>query len=188
MQPYKEQSAETTTTIAMEHREIEDDCTYKGKKYSINDKIEDGCESICKCVSPDEPVVCEPRCPKNNHTVAMHEQCVTVPDPKDGCCKIELCDVTLDDHEQSTMAVVSTPSSPLNDINVNNNKKNATSSDTGIISATNEKYDCKHNGSKYKIGMHKEKVATISVYLRPLCAISVWLLSEIPLPYFLIIV
>lgn len=123
-------------------------------------------------MSPGEPVQCELRCSKSNHTIATHEQCVTVPDPKDGCCKIELCDVTLDDHEQSTMATVPTSSTQFdimkgshttNGSNYDNNK-NTSLANASINYDTNEKYDCEHNGSKYKIGMHKENATTKIVY------------------------
>lgn len=145
-----------------------DFCLFKGKKYGINEKIEDGCESICKCVVSPATIECEPRCPKMNHTIT-HEQCVTVPDPKDLCCHIELCDVTLDDHEQgSAIAIVPAPPSfDAMKIKKGNHTTNLLSSDykerksttSSAIPAikydSNEKRDCEHNGNKYEIGTTK---------------------------------
>lgn len=149
-----------------------DFCFYKGKKYAINEKIEDGCESICKCMSSSATVECEPRCPKMNHTATSHEQCVNVPDPKDLCCHIELCDVTLDDHEQGS-AISIVPAPPSFDgmkIKKGNHTTNLLSSyykersstAAGMIPSnataaatvqnSNENFDCEHNGNKYKIG------------------------------------
>lgn len=142
-----------------------DYCIYKGQKYAINEPIEDGCESVCKCMSSSATVECEPRCPKMNHTTAMHEQCVTVPDPKDVCCHIELCDVTLDDHEQGgAISIVPAPPSLVDAMK--NKKMNRTTN--GLISESkerastaasiaavkdpNEKYNCENNGNKYTIG------------------------------------
>lgn len=168
---------------AIEMREMDDYCVYKGKKYMINERIEDGCANICKCVSSSVPVECQPRCPKKNRTTVMHEQCVTVPDPKDGCCEIEFCDVTLDDHEQSTMATVPTSPLPLGTNNgshtaietTDNNRKHAFSTDTSIIDDTKEKYDCEHNGSKYKTGMQCTKK---TVAIAKVCSVhhAAWLL------------
>ncbi|XP_055308987.1 putative epidermal cell surface receptor isoform X2 [Sitodiplosis mosellana] len=148
-----------------------DYCVFKGKKYAINEKIEDGCERICKCIASSVTVECEPRCPKMNHTTATHEQCVIVPDPKDLCCHIELCDVTLDDHDQGS-AIAIVPAPPSFDamkmkkgnrtINLSSSdyKERASTSASSIPSVAadtaehdpNEKYDCEYNGSKYKIG------------------------------------
>lgn len=125
-----------------------DYCTFKGKKYAFNEKIEDGCESICKCMPSTASVECEPRCPKMNHTTAMHEQCVTVPDPKDLCCHIELCDVTLDDHEQGPIAIVPAPPSLVDAMK---NKTQIPAGPVGHLSHDPD-YDCEYNGSKYKIG------------------------------------
>lgn len=148
-----------------------DYCIYKGQKYAINERIEDGCERICKCMASSVSVECEPRCPKVNHTSVAHEQCVSVPDPKDLCCYIELCDVTLDDHEQGAIAIVPAPPSLVDAMKnrnasntnhtsngFNNDDKELTSTAaTGDNRDPNEKYDCQHNGSKYKIGTHTHK-------------------------------
>lgn len=170
-----------------------DYCVYKGRKYAINERIEDGCESICKCMASSASVECEPRCPKHNQTTATREQCVSVPDPKDLCCQITLCDVTFDDHEQGAIAIVPAPpslvdamkhsngpntnrtSNELNNNNSNNTHKELTPSDTSAAAAVsdvdaaagdaNEKYNCEHNGSKYKIGIVTKKLANKIVYL-----------------------
>ncbi|XP_039969685.1 putative epidermal cell surface receptor isoform X2 [Bactrocera tryoni] len=74
------------------------DCHYKGSVYKFRERLEIGCEQICHC---DEGGVmnCKSRCPERNHT--RLDKCVYVKDPKDICCQLELCDVTLDDHEQT---------------------------------------------------------------------------------------
>ncbi|XP_032593647.1 putative epidermal cell surface receptor isoform X3 [Drosophila grimshawi] len=73
------------------------DCHYQGSVYKFRERLEIGCEQICHC---DEGGImnCRPRCPERNYTRA--DKCVYVKDPKDVCCQLELCDVTLDDHEQ----------------------------------------------------------------------------------------
>ena len=73
-------------------------CSREGKTYSINERIEIGCEEICTCHESGE-MKCTPRCPKMNMTNSDH--CVTVKDSKDSCCEVQLCDVSLDDHEQT---------------------------------------------------------------------------------------
>lgn len=146
-----------------------DYCVYKGRKYAINERIEDGCESICKCMASSATVECEPRCSKHNHTSASSEQCVSFPDPKDSCCSIELCDVTLDDHEQGAISIVPAPPSLVdaNKSRKGSNKNRTTNglardheeltapavSTIGSGHDLNEKHDCEHNGSKYTIGM-----------------------------------
>uniref|UniRef100_A0A1A9VGW7 Epidermal cell surface receptor n=1 Tax=Glossina austeni TaxID=7395 RepID=A0A1A9VGW7_GLOAU len=79
------------------------DCHYNGGVYKFRERLEIGCEQICHC---DEGGVmnCKPRCAARNHT--RLDKCVFVKDPKDVCCQLQLCDVTLDDHEQ-------TPSPPV---------------------------------------------------------------------------
>ncbi|KRK03130.1 uncharacterized protein Dyak_GE24910, isoform C [Drosophila yakuba] len=73
------------------------DCHYMGGIYKFRERLEIGCEQICHCA--EEGVMdCRPRCPERNHT--RMDKCVYVKDPKDVCCQLELCDVTLDDHEQ----------------------------------------------------------------------------------------
>lgn len=73
-------------------------CSYKGKIYAPNERIEIDCDEICSCHASGE-MKCTPRCPKMNMTNSDH--CVTVKDSKDSCCEVQLCDVSLDDHEQS---------------------------------------------------------------------------------------
>ncbi|XP_073819079.1 stranded at second transmembrane protein isoform X1 [Musca autumnalis] len=73
------------------------DCYFNGGIYKFRERLEIGCEQICHC---DEGGImnCRPRCPERNHT--RPDKCVFVKDPKDVCCQLEFCDVTLDDHEQ----------------------------------------------------------------------------------------
>uniref|UniRef100_T1PDW3 Fibronectin type 3 n=1 Tax=Musca domestica TaxID=7370 RepID=T1PDW3_MUSDO len=73
------------------------DCYFNGGIYKFRERLEIGCEQICHC---DEGGImnCKPRCPERNHT--RPDKCVFVKDPKDVCCQLEFCDVTLDDHEQ----------------------------------------------------------------------------------------
>lgn len=125
-------------------------CIYDGQKLSVEDKIEIGCEKICKCMDRSGRVECENRCQKMNQTT--NEQCVMVPDPKDSCCRIELCDVTLDDHEQSGGIVVVTPppttSSTFNARLIDSSTKQK---DTNIQNERNE-FHCERNETKYRIG------------------------------------
>lgn len=142
-----------------------DYCVYKGRKYAINERIEVGCEKICKCMGSSASVECEPRCPKQNQTSASSDKCVSFPDPKDSCCHIELCEVTDDDYEQSPVVIVPPPPSFINA--KHNRTLNGMIRDHEELVATtmtaagsngkkhdkNEKYECEHNGSKYTIGM-----------------------------------
>lgn len=117
-------------------------CLYNGRKLSLEDRIEIDCDMICKCMGESGKVECEPRCPKMNHTTS--EQCVTVPDPKDSCCQIELCDVTLDDHEQSSGAIVVVPPPPS--MTEKLIKENSSSVD---------QHHCMHKDRQYKKGKFK---------------------------------
>lgn len=113
-------------------------CMYNGRKLSLEDRIEIDCDMICKCMGESGKVECEPRCPKMNHTTS--EQCVTVPDPKDSCCQIELCDVTLDDHEQSGAIVVVPPPPSMAEKLMNEN------------SSSIDQHHCVHKDRTYKKG------------------------------------
>ncbi|XP_070500745.1 putative epidermal cell surface receptor isoform X1 [Chironomus tepperi] len=73
-------------------------CTYKDKVYAVDERIEIGCDEICSCHKNGE-MICVLRCAKMNMTYSDH--CVTVKDTKDPCCEVQLCDVSLDDHEQN---------------------------------------------------------------------------------------
>lgn len=108
-------------------------CLYNGKRYELNEEIKDGCTQICQCNDNSE-VTCRPRCPKMNHTTS--EQCVTFRDPNDSCCEIELCDVTLDDHEQSPIVIVPPPMT----------------TEPSIIGKNSSKGHCEHKNKTYTIG------------------------------------
>lgn len=110
-------------------------CLHNGKMYKPNDRIEEGCEVLCMCEQTGN-ISCIPRCPKMNQTTS--EKCVKVKDPKDVCCEIELCDVTLDDHEQSPFVVVPPPSSV----------EKLTQSPKDLM----DQRDCEYKGQHYKIG------------------------------------
>lgn len=71
-------------------------CTHGNTTYKAGDRFQVGCESICHC-SDSGSVSCEPRCPKAESSDNKENHCVSVQDPRDSCCKVLLCDVTLDD-------------------------------------------------------------------------------------------
>lgn len=116
-------------------------CLYNGQKVSVEDTIKIGCEKICKCMDRSGRIECEKRCPQTNQTA--NEQCVMVPDPKDSCCQIELCDVTLDDHEQTSGGIVipSLTTSTMPEAVSNAQQLN-----------DDNARECIRNGTKYKVG------------------------------------
>lgn len=164
----REQPTMNTDSSSPSMQSNGDFCLYKGRKYAINERIEDGCEKICECMASSANVECEPRCPKQNETTAS-DSCVSFPDPKDSCCHIQLCEVTDDDYEQSPVVIVPPPPSFFNA--KNNRTSNGKIRDHEELKAmpttatapggndknnkhhdVNGKYDCEHNGSKYTIG------------------------------------
>ncbi|EDW85203.2 uncharacterized protein Dwil_GK14524 [Drosophila willistoni] len=90
-------NANETTDTEATPKPKPNDCHYQGETYKFRERLEIGCEEICHCEEAGK-MNCRPRCPEKNHTRA--DKCVYVKDPKDVCCQLELCDVTLDDHEQ----------------------------------------------------------------------------------------
>ncbi|KAG8228482.1 hypothetical protein J437_LFUL009347, partial [Ladona fulva] len=74
-------------------------CMYKNKTYGMGEKFFDGCEHKCTC-GEDEKVMCVPRCEEVSHNISS--KCVSFPDPKDNCCTMVLCDVTLGDQEATS--------------------------------------------------------------------------------------
>ncbi|XP_068153803.1 putative epidermal cell surface receptor isoform X2 [Drosophila tropicalis] len=90
-------NANETSDIEATPKPKPNDCQYQGETYKFRERLEIGCDEICHCEEAGK-MNCRPRCPEKNHTRA--DKCVYVKDPKDVCCQLELCDVTLDDHEQ----------------------------------------------------------------------------------------
>lgn len=157
--PTKGEESSTTTNSGY--------CMYKGRKYAVNERIEDGCEKICKCLNGNDTIECEPRCPKMNHTTS--EQCVTVADPKDACCQLELCDVTLDDHEQTSGAIVVVPPPTAMMDTINNSTKSMQVDRNEKIKNAGDidegPHHCVHKEKKYKKGMRKIKQRTKVIFL-----------------------
>ncbi|XP_053969254.1 putative epidermal cell surface receptor isoform X1 [Anastrepha ludens] len=116
------------------------DCHHNGSDYKFRERLEIGCEQICHC---DEGGVmnCKPRCPERNHT--RLDKCVYVKDPKDVCCQLELCDVTLDDHEQK-------PSLPTAQNSIGDEQYG--SEEARDLSGGHEQPDCEYKGQHYRDG------------------------------------
>lgn len=117
-----------------------------GGVYKFRERLEIGCEQICHCA--DGGIMdCRPRCPEKNHTRA--DKCVYVKDPKDVCCQLELCDVTLDDHEQQQPVLQSNnnedPEEPSHQENIYGFQEQAR--DAGGAAQT-----CTFKGSEYEVG------------------------------------
>ncbi|EZA61442.1 Putative epidermal cell surface receptor, partial [Ooceraea biroi] len=80
--------------------EPDETCVLGNKTVTRGQRIEDGCSRVCICEAGGH-LKCQARCPPNE-TVSInnqHDRCVALPDPRDSCCTITLCDVTLGDHE-----------------------------------------------------------------------------------------
>ncbi|XP_015598008.1 putative epidermal cell surface receptor isoform X2 [Cephus cinctus] len=80
--------------------EPEESCIFGNETLTRGQRVEDGCSRVCVCEAGGS-LKCQPRCPPNETTSAanQHDRCVALPDPRDSCCTITLCDVTLGDHE-----------------------------------------------------------------------------------------
>ncbi|XP_076235441.1 putative epidermal cell surface receptor isoform X2 [Calliopsis andreniformis] len=80
--------------------EPEETCVFGNKTIMRGQRVEDGCTRVCVCEAGGN-LKCQPRCPPNETTSAtnQHDRCVVLTDPRDSCCTITLCDVTLGDHE-----------------------------------------------------------------------------------------
>ncbi|XP_017757579.1 PREDICTED: putative epidermal cell surface receptor isoform X3 [Eufriesea mexicana] len=80
--------------------EPEETCIFGNKTIMRGQRVEDGCTRICICEAGGN-LRCQQRCPPND-TISVtnqHDRCVVLTDPRDSCCTITLCDVTLGDHE-----------------------------------------------------------------------------------------
>ncbi|KAJ8673538.1 hypothetical protein QAD02_004800 [Eretmocerus hayati] len=80
--------------------EPEESCVFGNTTVARGQKVEDGCSKTCICEAGGH-LKCQPRCPPNDTTpgISQHDRCVVLKDPRDNCCTITLCDVTLGDHE-----------------------------------------------------------------------------------------
>lgn len=80
--------------------EPEETCIFGNKTIMRGQRVEDGCSKVCICEAGGN-LKCQQRCPPNDTISAtnQHDRCVVLSDPRDSCCTITLCDVTLGDHE-----------------------------------------------------------------------------------------
>ncbi|XP_048507577.1 putative epidermal cell surface receptor isoform X2 [Athalia rosae] len=95
--------------------EPEELCYLGDQTVQRGETIQDGCSRVCVCEAQGE-LKCRPRCTEGSVSDSMttmsgsratqRDKCVRVPDPKDSCCTIVLCDVTLGDHEIKSDAYV----------------------------------------------------------------------------------
>ncbi|KAF4527213.1 hypothetical protein B566_EDAN006139 [Ephemera danica] len=95
-------------------------CHYKNATYQRGIKFDDGCEKQCTCTEGGD-VFCQPRCPPPPSNNARDDKCVTVRDPKDHCCTVVLCDVTLADQDVSKASMANLESSTDNENITNRN-------------------------------------------------------------------
>ncbi|XP_043286009.1 putative epidermal cell surface receptor [Venturia canescens] len=80
--------------------EPDETCIVGNQTFARGQRVEHGCSQVCICEAGGA-LKCQPRCPPNETTsgVNQHDRCVALTDPRDPCCTITLCDVTLGDHE-----------------------------------------------------------------------------------------
>lgn len=125
-------------------------CEYNGERYNFSETIKSDCVETCTCQGNGK-VLCEPhRCPKMNHTTS--EKCLTLNDPNDSCCKIEVCDVTLDDYEAAPMSShTSSAHQPINQTNINNTTTNQNKMMENKILKNNEP-TCQYKNETYNVG------------------------------------
>ncbi|XP_055377389.1 putative epidermal cell surface receptor isoform X2 [Condylostylus longicornis] len=123
-------------------------CMHNGVMYRPRERLEIGCEQICFCEN-DGNMNCRKRCPERIHS--PQEKCVLVKDPKDICCQLEFCDVTLDGHEQTEPP--STSSSSL--ISMSSNNSNSDEENNDLIQPINGTIldnSCQFKDNMYKFG------------------------------------
>ncbi|CAL7951133.1 unnamed protein product [Xylocopa violacea] len=81
--------------------EPEETCVLGNRTIMRGERIaDDDCSKVCICEAGGN-LKCQQRCPPND-TISLtneHDRCVILTDPRDVCCTITLCDVTLGDHE-----------------------------------------------------------------------------------------
>lgn len=111
----------------------------------------------CLCHESGQ-IRCEPRCqPSMGNQTRSEQQCVKVKDPMDACCEIELCDVSLDEHDVSqpmmiepTMSTTTTTTSSSSSSEDNNSEKTKMSEQLKTSPATVRM--CEHKGRNYGPG------------------------------------
>ncbi|RWS31371.1 epidermal cell surface receptor-like protein [Leptotrombidium deliense] len=74
-------------------------CSFKNKTYEPGTEFFDGCESKCVCSEALE-IECSARCAftvlKGGQLMPHVPNCTIIPDPKDSCCKLIVCDSKTD--------------------------------------------------------------------------------------------
>ncbi|XP_042237938.1 LOW QUALITY PROTEIN: uncharacterized protein LOC121876666 [Homarus americanus] len=72
----------------------EGSCTFKNSTYRSGDVFHDECDYRCSCSNNSE-IECEPRCEFPHEDGSQTEPgCEYIPDPKDHCCKLRVCNST----------------------------------------------------------------------------------------------
>lgn len=137
-------------------------CRHENREFAVNETVNPAdCEMRCLC-DADGDIRCNPRCqPSMGNQTRSEQQCVKVKDPADSCCEIELCDVTLDDHEPPPMepliptattqqplpVTVPPPTTTVSSSSADNGEKNKKTAEKSSTSRM-----CEHKGRTYGPG------------------------------------
>ncbi|CAH0678678.1 unnamed protein product, partial [Chilo suppressalis] len=78
-------------------------CRYGNDTYPVGAQWHIGCEQTCHC-EKNSVVTCKPRCERHPPS----EKCISVQDPSDVCCEVQVCDVSQDVHEEPENGTSST--------------------------------------------------------------------------------
>lgn len=132
-------------------------CRHENRDFAVNATVNpDDCEMRCLCHESGQ-IRCTPRCKPSTmgNGTRSEQQCVKVKDPMDSCCQIELCDVSLDEHDASAAmmmiepAASSTTETPATTTVTDRSRDNA---ETKKTSEKSTAVLCDHKGQKYSPG------------------------------------